>query len=82
MKYFTKIVALFLIVSSSTASRVNQKKTRAILENLSVPINEDMNIDVVNKIQLEDQVFWERSLSMSTFNEGDSSYLVSEKYVL
>jgi len=80
MKYFTKIVALFVVVTSSTASSVNQKNTRATLDNPSVPINEEINIDVVNKIQLEDQAFWKRSLSMSNINEGDSSYVAVSKW--
>ena len=74
MKYFTKIVALFMIA--------NHKNTGATLDNPIVPINEEMNIDVVNKIQLEDQAFWKRSLSMSNYEEGDSSYIVSKQNFL
>ena len=72
--YLTKIVAVIMIAMSSTASRVNKKNTRATLDKPIVRIDEEMHIDIVNKIQLEDQAFWERSLSMSAFTEGDSSY--------
>ena len=80
MKYLTKIVALLLMAKSSTASRVNKKNTRATPDNPIDAIDEEMDIDVINKIQLEDQAFWQRYLSMSTFHEGDSSYgVVSEQ---
>ena len=32
------------------------------------------NVDAINKIQLEDQAFWGRGLSMSIFQEGTSAY--------
>ena len=78
MNYLTKIIAVIMIATPSTASGVNQKNTRATLDNPIIPIDEEINIDAINKIQLEDQAFWKRSLSMSILNEGNSSY-VSEK---
>eukprot|EP00590_Aulacoseira_subarctica_P012179 CAMPEP_0172414744 /NCGR_PEP_ID=MMETSP1064-20121228/1377_1 /TAXON_ID=202472 /ORGANISM="Aulacoseira subarctica , Strain CCAP 1002/5" /LENGTH=86 /DNA_ID=CAMNT_0013151551 /DNA_START=61 /DNA_END=321 /DNA_ORIENTATION=- len=77
MNFLTKVAALFVIATSSTASKLNQKTTRGTVEHQSGgAIDEEMSIDVVNKIQLEDQAFWQRSLSMSVFHEGDSSYMV------
>jgi len=39
-------------------------------------IKKELEIDLINKIQLEDKAFWDRSLSMSLSMShlGDSSY--------
>mmetsp|Transcript_4759 Transcript_4759/g.7055 ORF Transcript_4759/g.7055 Transcript_4759/m.7055 type:complete len:101 (+) Transcript_4759:69-371(+) len=72
-----KAAAVFGFVTSSAASQVHQEniKTTRHKDYSGAIIEKELNIDVVNKIQLEDQAFWDRSLSMSHL--GDESYLAA-----
>ena len=47
-------------------------KTNTDLGNV-VKLDEELSIDALNQLQLEDQAFWERSLSMS-HHLGDQEY--------
>ena len=72
-------VAVFGFATFSKASEAHQKIIRTTHKDEGTrAMKKDGDVDVVNKIQLEDQVFWKRTLSMSIFNEGDSLYWVSE----
>mmetsp|Transcript_29480 Transcript_29480/g.42166 ORF Transcript_29480/g.42166 Transcript_29480/m.42166 type:complete len:82 (-) Transcript_29480:297-542(-) len=70
-----KVLALAVISLAiySAASGVHQKTT-TFLEDHSSAIEKEWNIDFINKIQLEDQAFWDRSLSISMSHLGDESY--------
>mmetsp|Transcript_21742 Transcript_21742/g.31158 ORF Transcript_21742/g.31158 Transcript_21742/m.31158 type:complete len:142 (+) Transcript_21742:55-480(+) len=70
-------VTAFGFVTSSVASGAHQKNVRTTHKDASSNIKKEWKIDVMNQIQLEDQTFWDRSMSMSTFQEGDSSYLIN-----
>ena len=66
-------VAPFGSVTFTTASELTKRNVRATRKEAdSIAMKKERNIDVINKIQLEDQAFWERTLSMSQL--GDESY--------
>ena len=67
-------VALIGFVTFSAALEAYQKNVRTTYKDDGIAMKDEGKIDVINKIQLEDQVFWARTMSMSTFIEGDSSY--------
>ena len=67
-------VAIFGFVTSSAALEANKNNVRTTHKDDGIAVKGEGKVDVINKMQLEDQAFWARGMSMSTFNEGDSSY--------
>ena len=71
-------LAAFCFVTSSAASEARQKNVRTTHTDKTIDVIEDEGkIDVINKLQLEDQSFWGRALSMSYL--GDHSYATTSQ---
>ena len=83
MKLLISLTAAAVLgATSSTTSGVHQKKNmRGTTHKDHSGINQmERNVDVINQIQLADQEFWDRSLSMSFWQPlGDAGYGVSER---
>ena len=71
-------VAVFGFVTSSAALEANKKNVRTTHKDDGIVFKDEGKVDVINKIQLEDQAFWGRDMSMSMSHLGDETYGVSE----
>ena len=67
---FALTVAVFGFVTSSAALEANKKNVRTTHKDDGIAFNDEGKIDMINKIQLEDQAFWERDMSMSMSHLG------------
>ena len=67
-------VAAFGFVTSSAALEGNKNNIRTTHKDDGIVFKDEGKVDVINKIQLEDQAFWARGMSMSMSHLGDNSY--------
>ena len=65
-------VAIFGFVTSSAALKANKNNVRTTHKDDGIAVKGEGKVDVINKIQLEDQAFWKRSLSISMSHLGVS----------
>ena len=71
IKNLLKMIKFFMLTFLAIG-RVSSVASGVIQKNIRTTVVE--NIDFVNKVQLEDQTFWHRSLSMSIVNAGGSAF--------
>jgi len=67
MKVTIALTAAAVVIgaTSSIASGVQQKNMRGTHKDHSHAFEKELNVDIINQLQLEDQTFWGRYLSMS-----------------